>query len=81
MIATRYAQLHPGELAALVLSGPVIGTLKGITSLLGMDVIPSDPIDPSVLSRDEEVGRLYGEDPWSGMARSSGKRCLESPSC
>jgi alpha-beta hydrolase superfamily lysophospholipase len=81
MIAARYAQLHPGELAALVLSGPVIGTLKGITSLLGMDVIPSDPIDPSVLSRDEEVGRLYGEDPWSGMARSSGKRCLESPSC
>jgi pimeloyl-ACP methyl ester carboxylesterase len=47
MIAARYAQLHPGELAALVLSGPVIGTLKGITTLLGMDVIPSDPIDPA----------------------------------
>jgi len=47
MITARYAQLHPGELAALVLSGPVIGTLKGITSLLGMDVIPSDPIDPA----------------------------------
>jgi alpha-beta hydrolase superfamily lysophospholipase len=68
MIAARYAQLHPGELAALVLSGPVIGTLKGITSLLGMDVIPSDPIDPSVLSRDEEIGRAYSEDPlvWHG---------------
>ena len=68
MIAARYAQLHPGELAALVLSGPVIGTLKGITSLLGMDVIPADPIDPSVLSRDEEVGRAYDEDPlvWRG---------------
>jgi alpha-beta hydrolase superfamily lysophospholipase len=62
------AQLHPGELAALVLSGPVIGTLKGITSLLGMDVIPSDPIPPSVLSRDEEIGRAYDEDPlvWHG---------------
>ena len=68
MIAARYAQLHPGELAALVLSGPVIGTLKGITSLLGMDVIPADPIDPSVLSRDEEVGQAYDEDPlvWRG---------------
>jgi alpha-beta hydrolase superfamily lysophospholipase len=46
MIAARYAQLHPGELAALVLPGPVIGTLKGITSLLGMDVIPADPDRP-----------------------------------
>jgi pimeloyl-ACP methyl ester carboxylesterase len=69
MIAARYAQLHPGELAALVLSGPVIGTLKGITTLLGMDVIPSDPIDPSVLSRDEEVGRAYSEDPGRGTSR------------
>lgn len=71
MIAARYAQLHPGELAALVLSGPVIGTLKGITALLGMEVIPSDPIPPSVLSRDEEVGRAYSEDPlvWHGPFR------------
>jgi alpha-beta hydrolase superfamily lysophospholipase len=46
----------------------VIGTLKGIASLLGMDVIPSDPIDPSVLSRDEEIGRADSEDPlvWHG---------------
>ena len=79
MIAARYAQLHPGELAALVLSGPVIGTLKGITALLGMEVIPSDPIPPSVLSRDEEVGRAYSEDPWCGMAPLGGKRCLDSP--
>ena len=49
-------QLHPGELAALVLSGPVIGTLKGITALLGMEVIPSDPIPQRPL-QDEEVGR------------------------
>ena len=68
MIAARYAQLHPGELAALVLSGPVIGTLKGITSMLGMDVIRSDPIDVTTLSRDDEVGRVYSEDPlvWHG---------------
>jgi alpha-beta hydrolase superfamily lysophospholipase len=71
MIAARYAQLHPGELAALVLSGPVIGTLKGITALFGMEVIPSDPIPPSVLSRDEEVGRAYSEDTlvWHGPFR------------
>ena len=41
----------------------MIGTLKGITALLGMEVIPSGPIPPSILSRDEEVGRAYSEDP------------------
>jgi len=68
MIATRYAEVHPGELAALVLSGPVIGTLKWMMSLLGMDVIPSDPLDVTTLSRDDEVGRVYSEDPlvWHG---------------
>ena len=79
MIAARYAQLHPGELAALVLSGPVIGTLKGITALLGMEVIPSDPIPPSVLSRDEEVGRAYSEDPLVWHGPLGGKRCWDSP--
>jgi alpha-beta hydrolase superfamily lysophospholipase len=67
-IATRYAQLHPGEVAALVLSGPVIGTLRGFTSILGLEEIPADPLPGELLSRDPEVGRVYGEDPlvWHG---------------
>jgi alpha-beta hydrolase superfamily lysophospholipase len=39
-----------------------------MTSLLAMDVIPSDPLDVTILSRDDEVGRAYSEDPlvWHG---------------
>ena len=67
-IATRYVELHPGQVAALVLSAPAIGSLQGITALLGMDVIPSDPLPVTTLSRDPEVQRSYQEDPlvWQG---------------
>jgi alpha-beta hydrolase superfamily lysophospholipase len=71
LIATRYAQLHGSELAALVLSGPAIGANAGIEAVLTMDPIPDLPIDPSVLSRDPEVGRAYQDDPlvWHGPFR------------
>jgi alpha-beta hydrolase superfamily lysophospholipase len=49
-IATRYVELHPGEVAALVLSAPAIGSLQGTMSLLGMDVIPPDPLPVTTLS-------------------------------
>src|SRR3712207_1065636 len=63
LIATRYAQRHPGELDALVLSGPAIGGAPALEMLLGMDPIPEVPIDPSVLSRDASVGQAYMDDP------------------
>jgi alpha-beta hydrolase superfamily lysophospholipase len=68
LIATRYAQTHPGELSALVLSGPVIGGNPAFTMLLEMDPIPEIPIDPQVLSRDPAVGEAYAADPlvWHG---------------
>ena len=71
MIAVRYAELYPGEVAALVLSGPVIGTWKPATDMLAGDVIPSDPLDITTLSRDDEIGRIYDEDPyvWHGPFR------------
>lgn len=67
LIAARYAQLHGAELAALVLSAPVLGTWQGLDLLGGKD-IPDTPIDPSTLSRDEEVGQAYSADPlvWHG---------------
>ena len=63
IVATRFAQKHPGELAALVLSGPVIGGNPALFGLLEMDPIPEIPIDPAVLSRDPETGAKYAADP------------------
>ena len=63
LIATRYAQRHPGELDALVLSGPAIGGSPELEMLLGMDPIPEVPIDPAILSRDATVGQAYMDDP------------------
>ncbi|HEV2813150.1 MAG TPA: alpha/beta hydrolase [Solirubrobacteraceae bacterium] len=68
LIATRYAQRHPGELDALVLSGPAIGGSPELEMLLTLDPIPDVPIDPAILSRDASVGQAYADDPlvWHG---------------
>jgi alpha-beta hydrolase superfamily lysophospholipase len=68
IVATRFAQRHREQLAALVLSGPAIGGNPDILGLVGLPEIPEIPIDPSWLSRDPEVGRSYAEDPlvWHG---------------
>ncbi|MFG1942254.1 alpha/beta hydrolase [Nonomuraea sp. NPDC048826] len=68
LIAARYAQRYGGSLAALVLSGPVIGSWAVIPQLLELDPIPEIPIDPATLSRDPAVGAAYAEDPlvWHG---------------
>jgi alpha-beta hydrolase superfamily lysophospholipase len=62
LIATRYAQRFGDELAALVLSGPVIGANPAFEQLLALDPIPDVPIDPAVLSRDPAVGEAYAAD-------------------
>ncbi len=68
MIAARHAQLHGDGLAALVLSGPVIGDWELPRRLLALDEIPDTPIGPAALSRDPEVGAAYAADPlvWHG---------------
>ena len=68
LIAARYAQRHGEELAALVLSGPVIGAWELPGLLLALDEIPDTPISPASLSRDPEVGSSYTADPlvWHG---------------
>jgi alpha-beta hydrolase superfamily lysophospholipase len=63
LIAARYAQAHRGELAALVLSGPVIAPNPDFEALAEMDPMPEVPIDPAVLSRDPAVGEAYVADP------------------
>lgn len=62
LIATRYAQRHGQDLAGLVLSAPLVGN-PGTGALLAMDELPETPIDPAVLSRDEETQRAYASDP------------------
>ncbi|TWJ12060.1 alpha-beta hydrolase superfamily lysophospholipase [Stackebrandtia albiflava] len=68
MIAAAYAQRYRATLAALVLSGPVLGSWREATSLLDLPEIPFSPIDVSTLSRDPEVGERYQADPlvWHG---------------
>jgi alpha-beta hydrolase superfamily lysophospholipase len=62
LIATRFVQRNGPDLAALVLSGPVVGGNPQIEALLTMDPLPEVPIDPSILSRDPAVGEAYARD-------------------
>ncbi|GGT31750.1 alpha/beta hydrolase [Streptomyces chromofuscus] len=68
LIAARYAQRHGAGLAALVLSGPVIGAWETPGLLLAHDEIPDVPVNPAALSRDPAVGAAYAADPlvWHG---------------
>jgi alpha-beta hydrolase superfamily lysophospholipase len=83
MIAARYAQRYPEELAALVLSGPVLGTWR-VLDWLEHERIPEQPIDPSTLSRDPAVGAAYLADPliWHGPFKrptlEAIERCLDT---
>lgn len=68
LIASRYAQTHPGELRALVLSGPVLGRWRSLERIAEAEEIPEEPIDTSTLSRDPAVGEAYTQDElvWHG---------------
>ena len=63
VIVTRLVQRGDHDLAALVLSGPVIGGNPAFEGLLDMDPMPEVPIDPAILSRDPAVGEAYTNDP------------------
>ncbi|GGZ41159.1 alpha/beta hydrolase [Streptomyces poonensis] len=71
LIAARYAQRYGAGLAALVLSGPVIGSWELPRTLLAAEELPDTPIDTALLSRDPEVGAVYAADPlvWHGPFR------------
>ncbi|MBN0043016.1 lysophospholipase [Streptomyces actuosus] len=72
LIAARYAQRYGDGLAALVLSGPVIGAWETPGRLLAEaeahGEVPDIPVNPAALSRDPEVGAAYAADPlvWHG---------------
>ncbi|MDQ6915666.1 MAG: lysophospholipase, partial [Actinomycetota bacterium] len=58
-LGTRYAELHPGQLAGLVLSGPLLGSWAPAMQMVGLDQLPEVPVDPATLSRDPAVGEAY----------------------
>ena len=62
-IGLRYAELHPDDLAGLVMSAPLIGSWAPAPILLALEDLPAIPIDPSVLSRDPAVCAAYSDDP------------------
>ncbi|MHC5904900.1 alpha/beta fold hydrolase [Streptomyces sp. S6] len=68
LIAARLAQRRAADLAALVLSGPVLGEWSLPGRLLAHAEIPDIPISPAALSRDPTVGVAYEADPlvWHG---------------
>lgn len=68
LIAARYAQRYGRALAALVLSGPVIGGWELPGRLLAHERIPDLPVSPAALSRDPAVGAAYAADElvWHG---------------
>ncbi|MFC4049585.1 alpha/beta hydrolase [Actinomadura syzygii] len=80
LIGARYAQLHGGVLAALVLSGPVLGHWHVVDALLPLDEMPDEPIDTSLLSRDPAVGKAYAADPlvWHGPFKKTTVRALDT---
>ncbi|KIH98923.1 lysophospholipase [Streptomonospora alba] len=80
MIAARYAQLHPGELAGLALSGPVLGRWSAAERLLAASEIPDEPLDPSTLSRDPQVAADYTADDlvWHGPFKRGMLEAIEA---
>ena len=68
LIAARYAQRFGDTLAALVLSGPLVGEWGAAAQLLALPEIPDVPLDITALSRDPAVGAAYDSDPlvWHG---------------
>ncbi|XKK38403.1 alpha/beta hydrolase [Nocardiopsis sp. ARC36] len=68
LVASRYAQIHPEALQALVLSGPVLGRWTALEQIAAAERIPEAPIDPATLSRDPAVGEAYVADElvWHG---------------
>ncbi|MFI8193542.1 lysophospholipase [Streptomyces sp. NPDC085946] len=72
LVAARYAQRYGGDLAALVLSGPVIGAWETPARLLAAagdhGDLPDVRVGPAALSRDPAVGAAYAADPlvWHG---------------
>jgi alpha-beta hydrolase superfamily lysophospholipase len=80
LIAARYAQRYGGTLAALVLSGPLVGDWTAAAQLLALPELPDVPLDIGTLSRDPAVGEAYAADPlvWHGPFKRTTLEAIET---
>ena len=78
MVATRFVQQHEDGIAALVLSGPLIGGNSAAAALLELPEIPDIPIDPGMLSRTPPSARPTRPTTSSTTARCCAAHSLAS---
>jgi alpha-beta hydrolase superfamily lysophospholipase len=71
LIAARYAQRYAASLAAVVLSGPLVGRYDAGAQLFDLPEFPDIYVDIEGLSRAPEVAEAYASDPliWHGLFR------------
>lgn len=63
LLAGRFAQRWPSEVAGVAYCGAVIGDWEWARSVLTETELPHIPFDPLALSRDPAVGEAYAADP------------------
>ncbi len=77
LLAARYAQRWPDEVAGVAFCGAVIGDWQWAREVLRRPDLPYVPFDPEAISRDPRVGASYAADPlvYHGQYR---RRLLEA---
>ena len=63
LLATLFIQEAGRSVDAMVLSSPLLGGNPALVALLDLEEIPEVPIDPTVISRDENEQQAYLDDP------------------
>jgi alpha-beta hydrolase superfamily lysophospholipase len=63
LLAGRFAQRWPAEVAGVAFCGAVIGDWQWARDVLALPELPEVPFDPAALSRDLTVGESYATDP------------------
>ncbi len=63
LLAARFAQRWPSEVAGVAFCGAVIGDWQWARDVVGRPDLPYVPFDPEALSRDPHVGASYAADP------------------
>jgi alpha-beta hydrolase superfamily lysophospholipase len=63
LLAARFAQRRPKDVAGVAFCGAVIGDWRWARKVLTRSALPHVPFDPEALSRDPGVGAAYAADP------------------
>ncbi len=63
LLAARFAQRWPDEVAGMAFCGAVIGDWQWARDVLALPELPHVPFDPDAISRDPQTGASYAADP------------------